>query len=168
MCGFLYFHSVLLFSHAHQLEKLPEKTWMPFEMKSSHKMGKKVSSKHQAGEGNRFENNQNKKHYHFTIRRTQTRCLMNHITISSDSFSLFILQKSCGRKKKILDTRKMFSVVDGGRDKSNFYHNKVFPFLVHSLSNETSNFLFKMKSLWKYEKFDKQIGTFYVFHSEIV
>lgn len=45
---------------------------------------------------NRFENNQNKKHYHFTIRRTQTRCLMNHIAISSD-VSPYLY---CGKRRR--------------------------------------------------------------------
>lgn len=84
----------------------------------------------------RFENNQNTKHYHFTIRRTQTRCLMNHITIPSDISPYLYCETERGE--------------NGGKSLENGERQKVIlQQQDFSISHETSNFLWKMKSLRK-------------------
>lgn len=146
------------FSHAHQLETSQEENFTGFLRPL---LGERVSRVPPTGTENRFENNQNKKHYHFTIRRTQTRCLMNRATISSD-ISACLCCKSSGKKS---ETRKSRHRMWGSREKQFL---QLQDSSLASLRMETSNFPYKMKSSWKYEKYDKQIGIFMYFTSEIV
>lgn len=93
---------------------------------------------------NRFENNQNKKHYHFTIRRTQTRCLMNHIAISSDVSPYLYCGK---RRKERRTTQRRWRVSEESNFASN---NKIFPFRKKQaifLLDEMESFSENMKNM---------------------
>lgn len=144
MCGFLY-SSVFGFagaSHARQLENLPDKhgTLSVCFLKRSHRLFVFSRKQSQAGMKNRFENNQKEKHYHFTIRRTQTRCLMNQ-TQFRPTFLVIYIAESCGRKAESWRKSPIHDEETREREKEKSNFATGFFHFSFSFSNETSNFL---------------------------
>lgn len=150
MCGFAFVFGVFAALACTSTGKSPRWEMMCKRLRNI------VQSRLPTGNENRFENNQNKKHYHFTIRRTQTRCLMNHITISSD-ISPYLY---CGKESE-REENPRYS--ESGEMEEKRKRKVILQQQDFSISHETSNFVYKMKSFWKYEKYDKQIGIFMYF-----